>query len=106
MRNVRSALRAVGTAAFAMIEEVRHQFRTIPGLQNAEFAIRSIGILTQGSHKFFGKKTGLRSSGVRGPDGLTTAPYDLKFTKLSPKKGFRYACAVHGAMMSGRVIVG
>jgi K(+)-stimulated pyrophosphate-energized sodium pump len=25
-------MRAVGTAAFAMIEEVRHQFRTIPGL--------------------------------------------------------------------------
>jgi plastocyanin len=75
------------------------------GPQNAEFAIRSIGILPQGSHKFFGKKTGLRSSGVRGPDGLTTLPYDLKFKKVSPKKGFRYACAVHGAMMSGRVIV-
>ena len=75
------------------------------GFQNAEFAVRAIGVLPQGSHKFFGTKTGLRSSGVRGPDGLTTASYDLRFKRLSPKKGFRYACAVHGAMMSGTVIV-
>ena len=67
--------------------------------------VRAIGVLPQGSHKFFGKKTGLRSSGVRGPDGLTTASYDLKFKRVSPAKGFRYACAVHGAMMSGTVIV-
>ena len=67
--------------------------------------MRTIGVLPQGSHKFLGTKTGLRSSGVRGPDGLTVAPYDLKFTRVSPKKGFRYACAVHGAMMSGTVIV-
>jgi len=75
------------------------------GFQNAEFAVRTIGVLPQGSHKFLGAKTGLRSSGVRGPDGLTTASYDLKFTRVSPKKGFRYACAIHGAMMSGTVIV-
>jgi len=76
------------------------------GPQNAEFVVRNIGILPQGGHKFFGAKTGLRSSGVRGPEGLTSAPYDLKFMKHSSKKGFRYACAIHGAMMSGRVIVG
>lgn len=75
------------------------------GAQNAEFEVRAIGVLPQGGQKFFGKKTGLRSSGVRGPDGLTSAPYDLKFVRVSPKKGFRYACAVHGGMMSGRVIV-
>jgi plastocyanin len=75
------------------------------GPQNAEFVIRSIGILPQGGHKFFGRHTGLRSSGVRGPDGLSVAPYDLKFMRVSPTKGFRYACAVHGAMMSGTVIV-
>ena len=75
------------------------------GPQNAEFVIRSIGVLPQGGHKYFGTKTGLRSSGVRGPDGLTTRPYDLRFMRVSPKKGFRYACAVHGAMMSGTVIV-
>jgi plastocyanin len=75
------------------------------GAQNAKFVVRAIGVLPQGSHTFRGKKTGLRSSGVRGADAPSTAPYDLKFTKVSPKKGFRYACAVHGAMMSGTVIV-
>jgi plastocyanin len=75
------------------------------GPQNVEVHVRAIGVLPQGSHKFFGTKTGLRSSGVRGPDGLTTASYDLKFKRVSPKKGFRYACAIHGAMMSGTVIV-
>jgi plastocyanin len=75
------------------------------GFQNAEFEVRSIGVLPQGGHRYFGTKTGLRSSGVEGPDGLSTRPYDLKFTKVSPRKGFRYACAIHGAMMSGRVIV-
>jgi len=75
------------------------------GPQNVEFHISAIAVLPQGGPKFFGTKTGLRSSGVRGPDGLTTAPYDLKFMRVSPKKGFRYACAIHGAMMSGTVIV-
>jgi plastocyanin len=75
------------------------------GAQNAEFHIRALGVLPQGGGKFFGTKTGLRSSGVRGPDGLSTAPYDLRFMRVSPKKGFRYACAIHGAMMSGTVIV-
>lgn len=75
------------------------------GPQNAEFVIRSIGVLPQGGRRFFGTGTGLRSSGVRGPDGLSTRPYDLRFMRLSPKKGFRYACAIHGESMSGRVIV-
>lgn len=75
------------------------------GPQNAEFEVRAIGVLPQGGHKFFGTKSGLRSSGVRGPDGLTTRSYDLRFMQVSPKKGFRYACAIHGAMMSGTVIV-
>lgn len=76
------------------------------GAQNVEFHVRAIGVLPQGGHKFFGTKTGLRSSGVRGPDGLTTASYNLKFKRVSPAKGFRYACAIHGAMMTGTVIVG
>jgi len=75
------------------------------GAQNVEFEIRAIGVLPQGGQKYLGTKTGLRSSGVRGPDGLSTRPYDLKFTRTSPPKGFRYACALHGAMMSGTVIV-
>jgi plastocyanin len=75
------------------------------GFKNVEFHVRAIGVLAQGGGKYFGKKTGLRSSGVRGGDAPTVAPYDLKFMRVSPKKGFRYACAVHGGMMSGTVIV-
>lgn len=75
------------------------------GPQNAEFEVRAIGVLPQGGHTFLGAKSGLRSSGVRGPDGLSTRAYDLRFMRTSPKKGFRYACAIHGAMMSGTVIV-
>jgi plastocyanin len=75
------------------------------GAQNVEFEVRATGVLPQGGHEFFGTKTGQRSSGVRGPDGLSTRPYDLKFMRVSPKKGFRYACTVHGEMMSGTVIV-
>ena len=37
------------------------------GVQNAEFAVSTIGVLPQGSHTFFGKKTGLRSSGRSRP---------------------------------------
>jgi plastocyanin len=33
------------------------------------------------------------------------SPYDLTFTHASNKKGFRYACIIHGGMMSGTVIV-
>lgn len=75
------------------------------GAQNVEFEVRAIGVLPQGGQKFLGAKTGLRSSGVRGPDGPTTRPYDLRFMRVSPKKGFRYACTIHGEMMSGTVIV-
>jgi hypothetical protein len=42
---------------------------------------------------------------VRGPDGLTTHYYDLKFRHRSGKTGYKYACAIHGSMMSGAVIV-
>ena len=75
------------------------------GAQNVEFEVRAVGVLPQGGHKFFGTKTSPRSSGVRGPDGLSTSSYDLRFMRTSPRKGFRYACAIHGGMMSGRVIV-
>jgi hypothetical protein len=78
-------------------------FCTNGGPQAAEFEIRKIGVVTQGSKSYAG--SGLHSSGVRGPDGLTTAPFDLKFTHTSSKSGFTYACAIHGTMMSGKVIV-
>jgi plastocyanin len=73
------------------------------GLGALEIEIRAIGVLPQGSHRYGG--TGLHSSGVAGPDGLTTKPYDLQFTRTSSKSGFSYACAIHGTMMSGFVVV-
>jgi plastocyanin len=78
-------------------------FCSTGGVANAEFELRAIAILKQGSGKYAG--TGLHSSGVRGPDGRSSVPYNLRFTKVSSSKGFRYACAVHGKMMSGTVIV-
>jgi len=73
------------------------------GPQNLELHVPGALLLPAGSHKYGG--TGFRSSGVGGPGGLTTAPYDLKFTHRSGKAGFKYACAVHGGMMSGKVVV-
>ena len=48
----------------------------------------------------------VHNSGARG--GFTIPndrPYRLNFPMASPTAGFRYACGVHGLMMSGRVIV-
>ena len=73
------------------------------GIQNAEFEVRAIGVLQHGTNKYDGH--GVHSSGVRGPDGPSVKPYVLTFTHLSSKTGFKYACAIHGAMMSGAVIV-
>ena len=58
-----------------------------------------------GDHKYAGSTSGLHSSGIEGTATGNTASYDLKFTKTSSKKGFKYACNVHGTMMSGAVIV-
>lgn len=45
-------------------------------------------------------------SGVEGANIHSgKAPYRLRFTKVSRRKGFRYVCAIHGSFMSGRVIV-
>jgi plastocyanin len=73
------------------------------GIQNLEFELRAIAVTPQGSGRYRG--TGLHSSGVRGPDGLTTAPYNLRFTRRSGTKGYSYACGIHGSMMSGKVYV-
>lgn len=73
------------------------------GVANVEFEVRASGVLTRGSKSYAG--SGLHSSGVRGGETGSFAPYDLKFTKVSGKSGFGYACAVHGTMMSGAVVV-
>ncbi len=73
------------------------------GAQNLEVELRAGAIAPVGSHKYGGH--GVRSSGVRGADAHIFAPYTLKFTHTTGKHGFRYACNVHGGMMSGRVIV-
>ena len=61
-----------------------------------------------GDGKFPGGK---EHSGIRGaniPETPNTpgseAPYDLRFTKKN-LTGYRYACAIHGGFMDGRVIV-
>jgi plastocyanin len=75
------------------------------GLQDFEAEIRGAALLPMGTHKYDG--TGYHSSGAMGPGGLGTAPYDLKFTKVSPKHshGWTYACNIHGTMMTGHVYV-
>lgn len=43
---------------------------------------------------------------LQAPDFLRDeSPFDVKFSKVSPDKGFKYLCLVHGPFMSGRVIV-
>jgi len=73
------------------------------GPQNLEFEIRGGAVLPVGTHTYRG--TGIRSSGVEGADAPSQSPYDLKFAKRSGKKGFPYACNVHGGMMRGKVVV-
>ena len=75
------------------------------GPQNLELHIPAAALLPGGDHKYAGTASGLHSSGVEGAGALTTAVYDLKFTHKSHRKGFRYACIVHGGMMSGTVVV-
>lgn len=74
------------------------------GPQNFEAEIRGAALLPTSSHTYNG--TGYRSSGVMGPGGLGTAPYDLTFTKVKNRHGgWSYACNVHGTMMTGHVYV-
>jgi len=73
------------------------------GMGSLEVEIPSAAVVTVGTHSYSGH--GLRSSGVRGQATGNVAPYTLKFTKKTGKHGFRYACNIHGGMMSGRVFV-
>lgn len=45
-----------------------------------------------------------QNSGIRGAQS-STAPYDLRFTKTTSRRGVRYFCLIHGPGMSGRVRV-
>ncbi|MGZ4438113.1 MAG: hypothetical protein ACXVW6_10755 [Nocardioidaceae bacterium] len=50
--------------------------------------------------------TGYHNSGARGGfDIPDSQPYLLRFPVASPRHGFRYACGVHGSMMTGVVKV-
>ena len=74
------------------------------GPQNFEAEVRGAAALRMGSGKYNG--TGYHSSGVEGMEAGTVAPYDLKFTKVKTKHGgWKYACVVHGSMMTGHVYV-
>jgi len=68
-----------------------------------ELHIPAAAALPAGGHTYNG--SGMHSSGIEGAGAPSMAPYDLKFTHKSHKKGFGYACIIHGAMMDGRVIV-
>jgi plastocyanin len=70
-----------------------------------ELEVPGAALLPAGGHSYAGKATGMISSGIEGPGTLSSASYSVRFTKTSTKKGFRYACIVHGGMMSGTVIV-
>jgi len=70
-----------------------------------ELHVPGAALLPAGSHSYAGSTSGMRSSGVEGAGAPSMSPYDLKFTHVSNKKGFRYACIVHGGMMNGTVIV-
>lgn len=49
--------------------------------------------------------TDFENSGVRGGLQLSTAPYDVKFAKLSTRKGWKFFCLIHGPGMGGRIRV-
>jgi plastocyanin len=68
-----------------------------------ELHVPAAAALAVGTHNYRG--SGLRNSGIEGAGAPSMAPYDMKFTKRSGKKGFQYACIIHGAMMDGAVIV-
>ncbi len=63
-------------------------------------------ILQQGGNGQLTSTTDYENSGARGGFDIPNhKPYFLTFPVSSPKGGFRYACGVHGLMMSGFVKV-
>ncbi len=53
----------------------------------------------------FGGAQDFENSGVRGGLQLSLASYDVKFSKASDRKGWRFFCLIHGPFMSGRIKV-
>jgi len=78
-------------------------FCTNGGFDALEVELRAGAVVKVGGSRYNGH--GIHSSGVRGQEAGNVAPYTLKFTHKSGKKGFGYACNVHGGMMTGHVIV-
>ena len=84
-----------------------------PELDQFEFDLGRRLTKRLGDGRFPGGPKTYESSGLEGPWAPTgvpglqggSDPWDLKFTKKSDDKGYRYICAVHGAFMSGRVRV-
>ena len=70
-----------------------------------ELHVPAAALLPAGNHKYAGSTSGLTSSGVEGVGAPSMSPFDVKFTKTTSKKGFKYACIIHGGMMSGVVFV-
>lgn len=74
------------------------------GPQDFELELAGSSVLPSGGHRYAGG-TALLNSGVEGAGAPSNAPFDVKFTKASSKKGYSYACIVHGVMMTGTVYV-
>lgn len=74
------------------------------GPQDFELELAGSSVLPSGGHTYAGG-SGILNSGVEGAGAPSQAPFDVKFTKSSSKKGYSYACIVHGVMMSGTVYV-
>ena len=68
-----------------------------------ELHVPAAALVAGGTHSYGG--SGVRTSGVEGAGAPSMSPYSLKFTKVSSKRGFKYACIIHGTMMDGAVIV-
>jgi plastocyanin len=70
---------------------------------HVEFDVPPMAVYEQGDGSFNG--SGYESSGIRGTEAMDLRPWDLKFTKASSKKGYKYFCLIHGPFMSGRIKV-
>lgn len=70
----------------------------------AEFAIPPKMAYERGNGVF--KGSDYENSGAVGANFQAGAsPFDVEFKSLSPDKGFKYICLVHGGFQSGRVVV-